>query len=160
MVDTEQNTKHKRSMFKIGHELGFPPAFVEIRHRATHEELPSLVVLRQITDEALSWLRLHFWNKIDNPQVTGSLTGIEIEATDGNLPSLRDALREILRTNWRNTSGARRTRNSDKAASKSVQMAIEAGHEIIRLCQASPAKQLELVSVLLEQKMLIPSTET
>lgn len=49
------------SMYAHALELGLPEAFVELRHQAIHEEMPSLEVLRTRTGDALEWLWQRWW---------------------------------------------------------------------------------------------------
>ncbi|KAF2087931.1 Las1-like protein, partial [Saccharata proteae CBS 121410] len=62
--DTVQNSFRKLSMYDMAAELDMPGSFVELRHEATHEELPSLGRLRQATLQALEWLWDHYWAKL------------------------------------------------------------------------------------------------
>jgi len=48
-------------MAHLAQSLNLPPCFVEIRHAATHQELPSLAILRDMSQRALEWLRDNFW---------------------------------------------------------------------------------------------------
>jgi hypothetical protein len=47
LVDPLQSGPHARSIAAIATQIGIPLSLVELRHAATHEELPSLVALRQ-----------------------------------------------------------------------------------------------------------------
>jgi len=49
------------SMYAHALKLGLPDNFVELRHQAVHEEMPSLEVLRVRTGEALEWLWDRWW---------------------------------------------------------------------------------------------------
>ena len=49
------------SMYAHALELGLPESFVELRHQAIHEEMPSLEILRVNTREALDWLWERWW---------------------------------------------------------------------------------------------------
>jgi Las1-like len=49
------------SMYAHALELGLPESFVELRHQAIHEEMPSLEVLRARTEEGLEWLWERWW---------------------------------------------------------------------------------------------------
>ena len=40
---------------------GLPRVLVDIRHEATHNELPSLALLRLAAGRALDWLRVNYW---------------------------------------------------------------------------------------------------
>ena len=47
LVDPLQLGAYARSIASIANQLGLPPWLVELRHAATHEDLPSLEVLRE-----------------------------------------------------------------------------------------------------------------
>lgn len=48
-------------MYALAKNIGLPASFVEIRHQATHEELPSLCRLRIATQKALGWIWSYYW---------------------------------------------------------------------------------------------------
>lgn len=48
-------------MYTIAKNIGLPATFVELRHQATHEELPSLSKLRTVSRKALSWIWDYYW---------------------------------------------------------------------------------------------------
>jgi ribosomal biogenesis protein LAS1 len=52
LVDPLQFGAYARSIASIAAQLGLPLWLVELRHAATHEDLPSLEVLRQAANEA------------------------------------------------------------------------------------------------------------
>ena len=47
LVDAHQTGMYAQSIAHIAARIGLPLWFVELRHAATHEELPSLSVLRE-----------------------------------------------------------------------------------------------------------------
>lgn len=49
------------SMYAIAKTIGLPATYVELRHQATHEELPSLSKLRAGTQKALRWIWEYYW---------------------------------------------------------------------------------------------------
>ena len=51
LVDPLQSGPYARSIGSIAAQIGLPSWFVELRHAATHEDLPSLEVLREATSE-------------------------------------------------------------------------------------------------------------
>ncbi|KAM0750536.1 Las1-domain-containing protein [Meredithblackwellia eburnea MCA 4105] len=61
LVDPLQTTYYARSMASLAVQLGLPLWFVELRHAATHENLPGLVVLRDASRQALDWLYNSYW---------------------------------------------------------------------------------------------------
>lgn len=58
LVDPLQLGAYARSIASIAQQLNLPPWLVELRHAATHEELPSLDVLREAARQVCS-LSIH-----------------------------------------------------------------------------------------------------
>ncbi|KAL4080056.1 Las1-like-domain-containing protein [Scleroderma yunnanense] len=56
LVDPLQVGAFARSIVSIAAQLGLPSWLVELRHAATHEDLPSLELLREAAQESLAWL--------------------------------------------------------------------------------------------------------
>jgi ribosomal biogenesis protein LAS1 len=48
-------------MYALAKTLGLPATYVELRHQATHEELPSVQRLRGAARKALKWIWEHYW---------------------------------------------------------------------------------------------------
>lgn len=48
-------------MYSVAKTLGLPATYVELRHQATHEELPSLQKLRTASRKALLWIWDYYW---------------------------------------------------------------------------------------------------
>jgi hypothetical protein len=63
-------------MFDVSKGIGLPESFVELRHRITHEELPSLTELRRAIQDALLWLWNDYWK--DLPQDDRATESIEV----------------------------------------------------------------------------------
>ncbi|GAA6018955.1 hypothetical protein JCM11491_005692 [Sporobolomyces phaffii] len=61
LVDPLQTAYFARSISSLAAQLGLPLWFVELRHQATHEDLPALPVLREGARQALDWLFVHYW---------------------------------------------------------------------------------------------------
>jgi hypothetical protein len=55
------NSRGESSMYAHATTIGMPEQFVELRHRATHEEMPSIEVLRQMARQGLEWLWERWW---------------------------------------------------------------------------------------------------
>lgn len=82
LLDASQTAKFKVSMYAKAGELGLPAMFVDLRHEATHGEMPTLSVLRDANAKALVWLWEHYWREL------GSHEGCEIrEPEDGGTAS-------------------------------------------------------------------------
>ncbi|KAI9596500.1 Las1-like-domain-containing protein [Syncephalis fuscata] len=61
-VDAHQQGIYALSVSAIAEQLGMPSWFVELRHAGTHEQLPSLSVLRSTCAQALHWLYTNYWS--------------------------------------------------------------------------------------------------
>ncbi|PVH89722.1 Las1-domain-containing protein [Cadophora sp. DSE1049] len=64
LLDSHQTKNRKLSMYSIAKTIGLPATYVELRHQATHEELPSLSELRTATQKALHWIWDYYWVKL------------------------------------------------------------------------------------------------
>ncbi|KAG4428126.1 hypothetical protein IFR05_016392 [Cadophora sp. M221] len=64
LLDSHQTKTRKLSMFSIAKTIGLPATYVELRHQATHEELPSISKLRTATQKALHWIWDYYWVKL------------------------------------------------------------------------------------------------
>lgn len=69
----------KKSMFSRALDLGLPASFVELRHEATHRELPSLTVLRDSTARSLEWLWGFYWRGVGADSFSGASFGGALE---------------------------------------------------------------------------------
>ncbi|OBZ79225.1 Protein LAS1 [Grifola frondosa] len=67
LVDPLQLGAYARSIASIATQLGLPPWLVELRHAATHEELPSIEVLREAARESMRWLLNNYFLPTLNP---------------------------------------------------------------------------------------------
>jgi hypothetical protein len=54
-------SRGETSMYAHAAAIGLPGQFVDLRHRATHDDMPGLEVLRQATRRALEWLWEKWW---------------------------------------------------------------------------------------------------
>ncbi|KAJ6575519.1 Las1-like-domain-containing protein [Mycena sp. CBHHK59/15] len=67
LVDPLQLGAYARSIASIANQLGLPPWLVELRHAATHEDLPSLELLREAARESMMWLLHNYFLPTLNP---------------------------------------------------------------------------------------------
>ncbi|KAL1738419.1 Las1-like protein, partial [Schizophyllum fasciatum] len=56
LVDPLQSGVYARSIAAIAAQIGLPAWLVELRHAATHEDLPSLELLREGANQSMRWL--------------------------------------------------------------------------------------------------------
>jgi hypothetical protein len=62
VLDAYQTSVFAKSVAKIAEEISFPRLFVDIRHDGTHNQLPSLDLLRSAAEKALEWLQKNYWD--------------------------------------------------------------------------------------------------
>ncbi|KAM3482732.1 hypothetical protein MY5147_000078 [Beauveria neobassiana] len=65
LLDGHQDKLRKQSMYSLAKTIGLPATFVELRHQATHEQLPSLAKLRPAAHTALDWIWHYYWKQLD-----------------------------------------------------------------------------------------------
>ncbi|KAI0932663.1 hypothetical protein AcV5_004181 [Taiwanofungus camphoratus] len=70
LVDPLQLGAYARSIASIAAQLGLPAWLVELRHAATHEDLPSIELLRNAAREAMSWLLHNYFLPTLNPSTS------------------------------------------------------------------------------------------
>ncbi|KAG8884687.1 rRNA-processing protein las1 [Tulasnella sp. 332] len=88
LVDPLQQGTFARPITSIAAQIGLPAWFVELRHQSTHEELPSLVVLREAAKQALAWLLRNYFIPTIHPTPS-----VEVQPTMV-LPSFAPLLQE------------------------------------------------------------------
>ncbi|KAI6245849.1 Pre-rRNA-processing protein las1 [Erysiphe necator] len=77
LLDCHQDKRHKLSMYALAKTIGLPATFVELRHQATHEELPSLIRLQSATQKALQWIWGYYWvNLVEISSILSPTTAI------------------------------------------------------------------------------------
>jgi ribosomal biogenesis protein LAS1 len=93
LLDSHQTAKRKISMYALARTLGLPATYVELRHQATHEELPSLSRLRSAARRALVWIWERYWAELSSSN--GEKGGIAAKGKGED--DLRDAVRRVVR---------------------------------------------------------------
>ncbi|TFK57560.1 Las1-domain-containing protein [Heliocybe sulcata] len=104
LVDPLQSGAYARSIASIAQQLGLPPWLVELRHAATHEDMPSLELLREAARESMSWLLNNYFLPTLNPSTTPPLESSPVTPVG---PILKQ-YKKILKTITRDTSLATR----------------------------------------------------
>lgn len=66
-------------MYALAKTLDLPATYVELRHQATHEELPSLQKLRVAARKALQWIWDRYWVDLSQPEEAAEAEGDEKE---------------------------------------------------------------------------------
>lgn len=72
LMDSHQDKARKMSMYAVAKSVGLPATFVELRHQATHEQLPSLTRLRAAAEKALDWIYEYYWQHLEDAGPSGA----------------------------------------------------------------------------------------
>ncbi|KAG2416381.1 hypothetical protein HFD88_007596 [Aspergillus terreus] len=158
LVDSKLHGQRK-TMFQRAVDLGLPASFVELRHEATHRELPSLTVLRNATQRSLEWLWDYYWAKTDVATVLGpdALTaptdGVDADDVDDLEPVtavVRRCLEPLLGDGGETTEPPRKKR-------KVQQQQASVATQLVSVCKSCGKGGVALARVLLEEAVLVPS---
>lgn len=88
-----------QSMQEVAKSIHLPTRFVEMRHEATHGEMPNLDRLRTMTTEALHWLWQTYWARLDQDIESAGAARREAQAKKVDEDTAhRDELRKVLKT--------------------------------------------------------------
>lgn len=148
-------------MFQRAMDLGLPASFVELRHEATHRELPSLVVLRNAAQRSLEWLWDYYWAKVDNKNnknntaasvVPGTGT-TEMDSTFDDQLSVRTVMRDMLKQveDDAEKEPPRKKRKSQHYQNSSI------ATQLVSVCKSFSEGSLILSRTLLHDSILIPA---
>jgi ribosomal biogenesis protein LAS1 len=122
IVDPLQTTYFARSIASLAAQLGLPLWFVELRHAATHEDLPSISVLRDASRQvrfsppspfprltldvqALDWLYTNYWL----PTISPSSSPVALLPLDP-LRTLLKSYKLLTKTTLRDSSKLTRSK--------------------------------------------------
>ncbi|KAH7912990.1 Las1-like-domain-containing protein [Hygrophoropsis aurantiaca] len=97
LVDPLQVGAYARSIASIAAQLGLPSWLVELRHAATHENLPSLILLREAARESLSWLLHNYFLPTLNPSSTSAPAPPPLRSVSPLLKRYKTLLKTITR---------------------------------------------------------------
>lgn len=97
LVDPLQQGVFARPIYSLAAQIGLPAWIVELRHRSTHEDLPSLEVLREATHQSMQWLLNRYFLPTLSPPSTTALESIEIPSLDPLLSEYKSLMKTCLR---------------------------------------------------------------
>ncbi|CAL1696175.1 unnamed protein product [Somion occarium] len=97
LVDPLQLGAYARSIGSIAAQLGLPAWLVELRHAATHEDLPSIELLRQAAHDMMAWLLNNYWLPTLNPSAPSTVPARPLRPLDPLLKQYKDLLKAVTR---------------------------------------------------------------
>ena len=101
-------------MYQKAVTLGLPATFVELRHEATHRDLPSLVVLRSAAQRSLEWLWQFYWVKVTDVSCE-NVVALERQSCH-DISAAKSAIRHILQS----ASAAEKDENAGDFSSSTI----------------------------------------
>ncbi|OAX82992.1 hypothetical protein ACJ72_02652 [Emergomyces africanus] len=145
----------KQTMFQKAMELGLPASFVELRHEATHRELPALIVLRNAARRSLEWLWEFYWARLEDIEIADA--GEAIQELNGEFQFRKQEIEQALKNA---VLGENRLKEDFTPRKGSKNPVSSAGLEIVGLiCRQQQAEQV-VAEALLERDILIPASRT
>ncbi|KAJ2079851.1 rRNA-processing protein las1 [Coemansia sp. RSA 988] len=146
IVDLEQRGTFAQSMTTLASRIGMPAWFVELRHTCTHEQIPSLSVLRSACEQAHSWIGDYYWKRQTRTLPEDTMAHIR-EAIDAYV-----TLRAKAKGDGSNSNTPAKKGTADakafESAKKSLKLLLGQLHE--------DAVRLYVVPVLVEPGFLVP----
>ncbi|ORY97370.1 Las1-like-domain-containing protein [Syncephalastrum racemosum] len=104
-VDRHSGFRYSAPVIVLARQVGLPDWFVDLRHAATHGELPTLPCLREAAHQALVWLLEKYWER--------EVKVVDSEAapsnTDRTVKDLLNAYKDIRKTALKQQPAPRRT---------------------------------------------------
>ena len=154
LLDSEQDAKYKVSMYAKAKQIKLPASFVELRHEATHGDLPSVIVFRRAAEKSLDWLWNDYWKYLDVR--SGNLDEDDIDAFTEGREKLKEKFRVVLRDYKEACGDAIRT-TGRKDVAMPADLIDKVCLEIVKICKNERLVIAELVKVFLEYQMMIPN---
>jgi ribosomal biogenesis protein LAS1 len=62
VLDQQQRNMFAQPLVRLAESMGLQRYFVDVRHAATHDRMPSLPVLRKATSSSIEWLKDNYWD--------------------------------------------------------------------------------------------------
>lgn len=151
-VDNYQQGQSPMPVYHTAKAIGIPSHFVELRHTATHDSLPSLELLRDVSRQALQWLWNNYWDSLERNFTANAVGGsVEPENSPSEKKTLHKAQNSIKKifTSWRRL----RKGDPDGVVDMREQEVVDV---IENLRNYLLANEEDLTNVLFEKSILIP----
>ncbi|KAG0046067.1 rRNA-processing protein las1 [Gryganskiella cystojenkinii] len=152
-VDAFQSKNSAKSIAYLAvAKVGMPVWFVELRHTATHDYLPSLTILRSATNQALAWLNEEYWLK--------QLVSIRLDEKPSPemLAKMAEDTRRLIET-FRNTREQQIEENTLWQSKQDFKTVDRLVRDLIKSCQSGDRLFAAMIPILLEPGMLIPKSK-
>ena len=180
--DSRQTSNHKQTMYEVAATIGMPVTFVDLRHECAHADPPSRYRLERSVGQALDWMWEIYWSRLgdegehelissedeyglqDNGDeavysVAENVNADDVPEKQQLQGSLRVVLKNYLATR-KNVVCQRREDGYDVNIARSEESSIRSTYkELMQICERKANRLHILQTVLLEIKIMLPSTE-
>ncbi|KKZ60933.1 hypothetical protein EMCG_04406 [[Emmonsia] crescens] len=144
----------KQTMFQKAMELGLPASFVELRHEATHRELPALIVLRNAARRSLEWLWEFYWAGLGDFGTADA--GVDVPEPNGELQFTKNEIQQTLKKAVLGENGPSENFATRRGSRKPE--SFPGLENVALICRHQQGEQAT-AQVLLEQDILIPASK-
>ncbi|KAF9364219.1 rRNA-processing protein las1 [Mortierella sp. NVP85] len=152
-VDAMQTSNTAKSIAYLAVEkVGMPIWFVELRHTATHDYLPSLTVLRNATQQALAWINDNYWTpQLESIKLDEALSPEALLVISGDV-------RQMIET-YRNAKERQIEANAVSQPKQDALVISRLVRDLIKRCRSGDDLLGVLIPILLEPGMLVPNSK-
>ena len=181
--DSRQTSNHKQTMYEVAATIGMPVTFVDLRHECAHADPPSLRRLERSVDQALDWIWEIYWTRLSGEgedEPTSSENEFDLQNSDDEVvingvvrdedagnelekQQLQDSFRAVLKkylTTRKDIVFRRRGKSHDVSVTQLEESSIRSTYkELAKMCDRKANRFRALQSVLLEVKIMLPSTD-
>jgi len=147
-----------QTMQEVAKSINLPPHFVELRHEAAHEDMPTLGRLVKLTNEALRWLWETYWVLLDEQVDVNEERRVDTasrQRRDQEFRGVKDELRTLMKS-FRSRRVAA-VKKSKPAATSSAEEICQTTEKCSSLCGRSRRRWGALVQILVAENMIVPS---
>ena len=166
-------------MYEVAATIGMPVTFVDLRHECAHADPPSSRRLDGAVDQALAWLWEIYWSALgwddkgeqqggeddeagdEDDAVNGVSDNLAFEGTEAENSFLQQSLRAVLKRYLAARKETVRAHgiNPTAKAQPDASLVDSTSEELLQICARSTVRQQTLQKILVETKMMVPSTE-
>lgn len=100
VLDGLQPSFRAKSITYLADKVSLPRMFVDIRHEATHNQLPSIQLLNFVFPHAIYWLKEYYWNEqyevISKPNIVYDISTAPVEFIFDFIDEVPDTLDALV----------------------------------------------------------------
>ena len=168
-------------MYEVAAKIGMPVTFVDLRHECAHADPPSRQRLERSFNQALEWMWEIYWSGLDKHGSDAATSSgnehdfyTEDDEADDGIPDkrsarnvaqrhqLQESIRAVLKrylTSPKDAVMAMRHSPHSEARRPAARLVETTYKELMRLCGRKKSRLRILQAVLVEIRLMVPSTD-